>query len=717
MFYPTKNPYKFKYLITGISGPGIEQVYMPEPPPDDQIHYKAENKFILPQPSEQLKKWMKEALVARATNKDYQHAHQQEINAWEDQEFERTRPGGSGFWFWNKGVRTWCTPFYYWLLTAWNPYFGKPIYRETDKEITYWIGFWEDDPDLFGGALNTIRRYGKSSIMGAWLVWRTTKNFNHTSGMQGETDKKIAAFYRKMILKPFYKLPYYHQPTYNMDSKQATKIEFDIPPKRSVKRTQESEEQTVLESIIDYRPSGEGEYDGEILNSYLCEEPAKSVKFSLYDEEGEGRWDIIKPCFIQGGDQICGKAFFGTTVENMKVSDRGGQAYMRLFYDSDYNKREEDGRTLSGLIAAFLPGDCALGKNYLDEWGHPKREEARAYLLKVRKSYKNRPSKLAGWIRKYPITIQEIFYINPDGCEFNVQVLNERENEIMSSSTPMVDHIDFYWQDNKRDTKVLWRHNPDNGWCQVARGVGFKDMPNNLVEEVGYNPDTGVKLWRPKNTKLAGGCDPIQHGVVVQAGRASKPVLLIKSKYDPELDGPYPDQETLEKNAENKHQYKSNRYILMFDKRPTDPNKFFEYALMICVYFGIPLHVESQKNAIISYFHARGYGEFILLKYKPEFAKPDNKPIEGTPASQPLIQEYTSKVATWIEYFGHTMPFLEVVKDNKVFKPLETKVHDYTVSMGMTELACDMKPKVESRPVKELKDFMPIYDKWGNVIN
>lgn len=715
MFKVTSNQYQFRYLLTGISGKGIEQVYLPEPPPDNKVHYKKEQKFIAPEPSDQLAKWMKEALSARLINPDYVHAHQQEINKWEDQEFERTRPNGSGFWFWNRGVKTWLTPFYYWMLTTWNPYFGKPTFRETDKEITYWINYWEDDPDSFGGALNTIRRYGKSSIMGAWIVWRTTKNFNHTSGLQGETDKKIAAFYRKMILKPFYKLKYFHQPTYNLDSKQATKIEFDIPPRRSQKRTQESEEQTVLESIIDFRPSGEGEYDGEILNSYLCEEPAKSVKFSLYDEEGEGRWDIIKPCFLQGGEQICGKAFFGTTVENLKVADRGGQAYMRLFYDSDYNKREEDGRTMSGLYAAFLPGDCAL-KGYMDEWGHPIRDKAREYLLKVRKSYKNRPSKLAGWIRKYPITIQEIFYVNPDGCEFNVQVLNNREVDIMSSSTPVVDHIDFYWQDNKRDTKVLWRHNPDNGWCQVARGVGFKDMPNNLVEEIGVNPETGVKLWRPKNTKLAAGCDPIQHGVVVQAGRASKPVVLVKSKYDPELDGPYPDQHILEQRAEEQYPWKSNKYILMFDKRPTDPNKFFEYALMICVYFGIPLHVESQKNAIISYFHARGYGEFILLKYKPEFAKPDARPIEGTPASQGLTQEFTSKMATWIEYFGHTMPFLEVVKDNKVFKPLETKFHDYSMAMGMTELACDMKPKVVSQPVRQVTDFMPLYDRYGNII-
>ena len=204
MFCKTSNPYKFKYLVTGITGHGIEQVYLPELPAEKDILFKKENKFTRPEMPAQLREWAKEYHTKKQEDPKWIHPHQREINEWEAREDERC---DTGIWFWNKGVPTYITGFYYWLLTCWNPYFGKPVYRETDKEITYWILFWEEDPNSYGGALNTIRRYGKSSIMGAWIVWRTTRNFNHMSGMQGETDKKIAAFYKKFILRPFYKLP------------------------------------------------------------------------------------------------------------------------------------------------------------------------------------------------------------------------------------------------------------------------------------------------------------------------------------------------------------------------------------------------------------------------------------------------------------------------------------------------------------------------------
>lgn len=714
MFAKTDNPYKFKYLVTGITGPGIEQVYLPPIPAENKILFKKEQKFVRPEMSEQLRKWAKEYYIEKQEDEDFIHPHQKDINAWEDQEDERCE---NGIFFWNNGVVTYITGFYYWMLTAWQPYFGRPTYRATDKEITYWIKYWEEDPNSYGGALNTIRRYGKSSIMGAWIVYRTTRNFNHNSGMQGESDKKIAAFYKKFVLRPFHKLPPYLSPQYNMDTKQAAKIEFAIPPRRSKKLTQfDMEDQDALDSMIDYRSSGAGEYDGEILNSYLGEEPGKREKVSLYDEEGEGQWDVIKPCFLQGGEDICGKAFFGTTVENLKVVDKGGKAYQRLFYDSDFNMRGEDGRTMSGLYTAFLRARYAL-KGYIDEWGEPIADKAWEYLSKARRSYAKRPSKLAGWIRKFPDTIEEIFYVNPENCEFNSMNIQDQLQCIYTGKIPAPDRIDFYWENNVRDTKVKWRHAPDSGWCQLARGVGFKEMANNLVVQKGVHPDNDkVPLWFPLNDRLAIGCDPIEHGVVSQPGRSSKPVIFVKEKYSEELDGVLT-QELLEQRAEAKYPYRSNRPILLYDKRPTDPNKFFEYAIMICVYFGCQIHVESQKPAIISYFHARGYGAFIQHKYKPKFQLQDKIQQDGTPSSQPLIQQYTSLVAHQKEYFCHLNPFKEVLQDNLVFTPVDTKPYDYTVAEGFAELACEMKSQIGTAKRLDIGNFFHTFDRNGNVLN
>lgn len=743
MFKETSNPYSFKYLITGISGPGIEKVYLPPVPSEDKILFKKEQKFVRPEMPDYLKSAVKEMLHQRGKkdskgnylDPEWVHPkYQLQINAWEDQEWERCK---DGIWFWNNGVPTYLTPFYYWYLSSWRTYFGIPAYRETDKEITYWILYFEEDPDSFGGAFNTIRRYGKSVLMGAWATHRTTRNYNHFCGMQGETDDKIKKFYNKFIKKPFYKLPYYHQPTYNTTTQQTNQIEFDVPPKRNKKNVIIDETES-LESIIEYRPSGPGEYDGDILNTYLKEEPGKDKKNSIYNEEGEGTWDIVVPCLMDGLE-IIGKALFGTTVENLNLRDKGGQAYKNLFYDSDFNNKQEDGRTKSGLYAAFLPGDCAL-KGFWDEWGHPKREQAKEKLLQKRKSYRNNANKLAGHIRKYPLSIKEIFFINPTGCEFNATVLQDRRDDIDMSPVPMYDKFELRWENNIRFSKIICRHNPSAGWLKCS-WIPKEEKDTNLVGERNIG---GEKFYYPLNdSKFACGMDPIDHGVMVEArstmseesvqggGKRSKPVVMVKSKYDPAIDGVIT-QEELELRAQpgkmvdgawvldesgKKYQYKTNQYFLMMDVRPNDPNVLYERVLMICWWLGVSLHVESQKPGTIRYFQSNNCNDFLLNKYVPTDSKSRVISDEGTAASQSVIQDYTGYLATYVEYFAHQLPFREVIEDLLLFNPRNTKEHDYSVSMGFTEMAAVIKPKQKPKVYVDISEIMPLVDQWGDAIN
>lgn len=745
MYKETSNPYSFKYLITGISGPGIEKVYLPPVPSEDQILFKEEQKFVRPEMPPYLKTAVKEMLYQRSRkdgkgnllDPEWTHPkYQQEINDWEEREWERCT---YGIWFWNNGVPTYLTPFYYWYLSSWRTYFGTPSYRETDKEITYWILYWEEDPNSAGGCFNTIRRYGKSVLEGAWAVYRTTRSYNHFCGMQGETDDKIKKFYNKFIKKPFYKLPYYHQPTYNTATAQTNQIEFDTPPRRNVRNTI-IDDVPSLESIIEYRASGEGEYDGEVVHTYIMEEPGKTKKVSIYNEEGEGRWDVVLPCLMDGLE-IIGKAFFGTTVENLNMRDKGGQAYKALFYDSDVNQKQEDGRTRSGLYAAFLPGDCAL-KGFWDEWGHPKRDEARAKLLQRRKSFKNNANKLAGHIRKYPLTIKEIFYINPTGCEFNATILQDRRDDIDMTPTPMWDRFDLHWENNVRFSRVVARHNPDNGWLRLS----WIPKDEKETNRVNFKMIGGEKYYFPTNdARFACGMDPIDHGVTVEnrttvspnesvlgGGKRSKPIVFVKTKYDPAIDGHWTPEQfemlsqpgrmvdnewILDEEKGKKYHFKTNQYFLCMDSRPNDPNKLYERTLMICWWLGVSLHVESQKPGVIRYFQMFNCHDFILNKYVPVETRSRVLSDDGTAASQPVIQDYTGLISTYIEYFGHQLPFRELIEDLLLFNPRNTKEHDYSVAMGFTEMACLVKPKEKPRQPIDLSTMLPMVDQFGNPLN
>lgn len=721
MFTPTSNPYSFKYLLTSITGEGIKKVYLPEVPSDDKILYKKEQKFVREEMPDYLKKEIKKwrqkiSPESPFYDPDYISPFAAQIKEWEDKEWERSE---NGIWFWNNGTPTYITGFYYWYLTAWITYFGYPIYRESDKEITYLLQFCEEDPDCYGLLLNTIRRYGKSSLMGGWATYRTTRNANHVCGMQGEKDDKIAKFYNKMILKPFKKLPYYYTPEYDTSTKQTNEIRFEKTVTRGKKAMLADLEDASedLESVIEFRPSGVTEYDGDILNSYLMEEPGKTLICDVSE-----RWAVVKPCFRKGR-QIRGKCFAGTTVEFMDASNKGGKAYRKLFYESDYDNRGKDGRTVSGLYAAFLPGDCAY-EDFLDEWGHPMRDEAKQSILIEREASKHNPKDYSGLIRKYPLTVAEIFYVSADKCVFNATILQDRLAEINMSKAPLTSKVEFYWENNVRFSKVRWRHNPVNGWCQVAW------LPDNPEETnlVGTKVVGDKRRYFPKNeAKFALGNDPVDHRVTVEGKsngddevsttRRSRPVLFAKRKYDSAIDGPLT-QDILEQRAKEKYPYKTNRYILMMDVRTSDPNVFYERALMICWFLGASVQVETQKPGLQNWFFEAGCEDFLQQEYIPQSSNKAHNPYsQGTAASTTSIHEYTEAKATYIEYFGHTIPFRELIEDDLVFKPHKTTEHDYSVASGWTELACKVQPRQKEKKHIDIFTMLPMYDQQGNPLN
>src|SRR5678816_3073672 len=165
----------------------------------------------------------------------------------------------------------------------------RDSFRESDKEFFYWIKFLEEDELCYGGAYNTGRRTGKSSKMGFWAMNRTSTNFKHLTGMQGEDDLKIRAFYEQLVIEPFYKLPYYSRPVYDTTTLQKKGIIFKDPPKRN-KRRIHTRKKLVLESRMDYRTSEANKYDQAKLHTYVNEEPGKKLTEKVYSRQRSSLW-------------------------------------------------------------------------------------------------------------------------------------------------------------------------------------------------------------------------------------------------------------------------------------------------------------------------------------------------------------------------------------------------------------------------------------------
>lgn len=721
MFSPTSNKYTFKYLRTGLSGKGIPCVYLPPVPKDQsKIYFKKEQKFIKPLPSPQLKEWMDEAVSERANNPQYVHPHQKEINAFEDQHEEWA---DNGMFFWNNGVITYINPAYFRYLTEWHPDF-EVEFRETDMEVHYWIQYWEEDPKSYGGLYNTLRREGKSAKMGFWITNRTISNFHHYSGMQGEDNTKIKAFYELHILAPFYKLPYWRQPTFDLNSLQKKGIVFNETPRRNKKR---DFKKVVLESKMDYRTSEENKYDQAKLHSYVNEEGGKNLSAAV-----DKTWSFVKPC-LRLGKKIIGRAFFASTVEYMNVASKGGKSFQKLCLLSDYDVRNQNGETISGLYAAMMPACNAL-EGFFDEWGRPLVKQATEWILNERNAIKNNPADYASLVRKYPLNWTEVFYTSAEHCEFNIQILQDRKAELLIDPPPIRRFI-LDWENKVRFSRVVMTDS-DTGWFKTTKVFSGEEAKwyNNVSRrmEMRFNPKTNqtelMQLFAPMNDdKFAIGLDPIDHGVVVEdtstmgedgfiSARKSRPVMLVKRKYDSSIDGILNLDLQIQR-ARDKYMYKTGVQFAMMDQRPQDPNVFFERALMICWLLGCAVSVESQKPGVINWFNDAGCGDFVWMKYvaDPTTAKKGDM-IQGTAASTPMIQEYTGLIATDVEYFGHTYPFIEVVEDHLQFRPDKTREFDYSVAHGWLEIGAKQRRKVVRPPMRDASEYFKMFRPDGSVI-
>lgn len=550
----------------------------------------------------------------------------------------------NGVWVKMNGKDVYLTGLHYLYLQWWSIDIGYPKFRTPDLEYFYFLQYCLDDPECMGMVEITKRRFGKTFRCGLFLYEYTSRMSESNSGLQSKTNGDAKKVFSKAIIKPFKKLPRFFRPEYDMSQGITPKSELRFQQTNvKGKKAEETLDKEELGSTIDFQSSDEVAYDGQKLHRYVADECGKTSEVSVFD-----RHEVVRYCILDDEGNIIGKMLYTTTVEEMEA---GGASFFELWKASNQNKREENGRTPSGLYRFFMPADRT---RYFDKYGVPDQPRTLNEILKDRKSVENNSRSLAARKRKEPLNEEEAFRLDGTKCMFDSEALNNRRDFLSWQET--TERGNFGWKDGVRDSLVVWTRSPNGRW---EMPLGFSlDKTNNVIDRGNY--------YLPGNKmRFVSGVDPYDHGIVQDEKRASNAASFVFQK-----NNPMKSEDTF-----------NRAFVSKYCHRHKIPSMMYEDILMQCVYFGCPLLFESNKPGIRTYFENRGYYGFLI--HLPGYNEPG---IPSTTQNKATLAELTE------EYIGTSMEkmfFKSLIEDWLEFDLEETQKYDEAMAAGWT-LVADM---------------------------
>ena len=610
-----------------------------------------------------------------------------------EKEFQRRR---DGVWFYNNGLPTYITGRHYMFLQWSKIDIGYPSYLAFQREIFLHMAACEVDPRCFGQLYTKCRRSGYTNICSAVLVDEASQVKEKLLGIQSKTGKDAQEnIFMKKVVAIFRSYPFFFKPIQDGTTNPRMELAFREPSKRITKNNKTSYRGDALNTVINWKNTTNNAYDGEKLHMLYLDEAGKWEKPTDIREA----WRIERTCLIVGR-KVVGKAIVGSTVNPM---NKGGNEYKGLWYDSDPNERNSNGRTRSGLYRIFIPAYDAL-EGFFDQYGNPVIEDpeqeiegidgdfitigSKTYLKNERRSFKDNPSELNEVTRQFPFTEDEAFRDSIEGSLFNIgKIYQQIEHNEELFPDPVIKG-NFTWKE--KDKEVVFSPTP-NGRFRVC---WMPDPSDRNIIKI----DRGKRV-APFGEYGCGGVDSYDLDATVD-GRGSKGALHMYNKFS--LNRP------------------PNMFVVEYASRPDLASIFYEDVLMCAFYYGYPLLVENNKYGIVRYFESRGYDGYLMDRPKHLLSSSShvNVKTKGIPSnSQDVIQSHAQSIEKYIhEHVGvdsetgevGKMYFNRTLEDWIGFKIDKRTKFDLTISSGLSLLAAQ-KPKEKERSNFKEKVFFRRY--------
>lgn len=569
-----------------------------------------------------------------------------ELTAYRAREWHRRLYGA---WFMNNGEYVYLPGPYYFYLAHWTIDVGAPKYKRADLDKAYFWQYCCEDPCCYGMVEMTKRRVGKTYFGACMLYEYISRTANAHAGIQSKIAPDAKGVFQEKLIQPWRKLIDFFRPEYDKSKGDVPKSElrFFKGSSKGSKAVDDYDEGGELESWIDFGSSDVYAYDGQKMLRYMCDEVFKTTEVSILK-----RHDVVKPCLENEDGDIIGKAIYTSTVEDME-GHGFLELYTKLWERSDMSKRNENGRTESGLYRWFTPAQKIM---YVDKFGNPDIERA-LRAIENELAGKSDSRDRADYIRKFPRTWQEAFRASSQDCLFDSDRLEERAVQLR-----FIKEKDLFVRCNLiPDTEVPEGELPQMKIVKNKNGR-FRFSNEFLEWFAGQENDVmrrGSQFQPKNNLRFVVGVDPFDHNRT-KDGKFSQGAAAIFMKHDP-LN---PDL--------------SDNFVGYYLGRPSKASIFHDDILHLCHWLSCQMLYEDQKPNIEDHFTDSGYGAFMVR---------DSKGNPGISASGKTHQTMAEHIEAYIDDNVERCIFLDMIIDWLGLDLSDTTKFDLGMATGYALIA------------------------------
>ena len=153
------------------------------------------------------------------------------------------------------------------------------------------------------------------------------------------------------------------------------------------------------------------------------------------------------------------------------------------------------------------------------------------------------------------------------------------------------------------------------------------------------------------------------------------------------------------------------QYVAMYKDRPANIREAYKIAMCMCRYYNAKINIEAtrmgmvtwaRENKCLQYFMKRPRATLTDIKY-------GTTKQYGTPATKAIIEQQTDLIADFVEDYGHTIWFEEMLEQLNNYNDENKTKFDIIASLGMLELADqELSGRQPTKVDKEVEEFQDI---------